>query len=173
MEEVILVDTNDNQLGVMEKLEAHQKSLLHRAFSVFVFNDRDELLLQQRNPNKYHSGGLWTNTCCGHPRPNETVEAAASRRLFEEMGFTTELQKQFSFIYKTQFANGLTEHELDYVFFGKFNGIFTPNPSEVSGIRYHTLNDIEKDIQSNPDNYTSWFKICFEEVMKKRNSIIN
>ena len=127
MEQVILVNEQDEQTGVMEKMEAHQKALLHRAFSVFIFNDKGELLLQQRASDKYHSGGLWTNTCCSHPNPDEETITAAQRRLKEEMGFTTKLSKAFDFIYKSEFSNGLTEHEFDHVFTGYYNGEIHPD----------------------------------------------
>jgi len=117
-EYVILVDTNDNDIGVMEKLQAHQEGKLNRAFSNFIFNDKNELLVQQRALSKYHSAGLWTNTCCSHPRPNETVKDSANRRLYEEMGLSCDLQIKTNFIYNTSFDNGLTEHELDYVLIG-------------------------------------------------------
>lgn len=161
---VILVDENDNDIGVMEKLQAHQEGLLHRAFSVFIFNDQEELLLQQRAISKYHSGGLWTNTCCSHPRPNETIKDAANRRLFEEMGMSCDLNIKTSFIYKTPFDNGLTEHELDYVLIGHTNQIPTINKEEVESYKWMPILDIKKDILSNPNQYTSWFKIALEKA---------
>jgi isopentenyl-diphosphate delta-isomerase len=162
-EEVILVDELDNAIGIMEKLEAHQKGLLHRAFSVFIFNNKGELLLQQRALNKYHSAGLWTNTCCSHPRPNENTLNAANRRLAEEMGMKCELTHKSQFIYKTHFENGLIEHEFDHVFFG--NSIKDPviNKEEVENYCWMDLKKIISDIESNPSKYTYWFKI----VMKK------
>lgn len=165
LEEVILVDSNDNKIGTMEKLEAHEKGLLHRAFSIFVFNEFGELLLQRRALHKYHSGGLWTNTCCSHQRPGESNEEAARRRLMEEMGFDTELKDKFSFVYKCDMGNGLTEHEYDHVLFGRFNGIPDPNPSEVSAWKYLSLEQIEKEMETNPLTYTEWFKICFFQVL--------
>lgn len=161
---VILVDEQDNDIGVMEKLEAHQKGLLHRAFSVFIFNDKDELLLQQRAFSKYHSGGLWTNSCCSHPRPNETIKDAANRRLFEEMGMSCDLKIKTNFIYKTPFENGLTEHELDYVLIGNTNQNPIINKEEVENYKWISIADIKKDIISNPHQYTSWFKIALEKV---------
>lgn len=163
-EYVILVDEQDNDIGVMEKMKAHQDGLLHRAFSVFIFNDQDELLLQQRAISKYHSGGLWTNTCCSHPRPNETIKDAANRRLFEEMGMSCDLKIKTSFIYKTPFDNGLTEHELDYVLIGKTNENPQVNKEEVESYKWMLVKDIKKDISDNPDHYTSWFKIALEKL---------
>lgn len=170
MEYVILVDKNDSPLGTMEKMEAHEKGLLHRAFSVFLFNDKKELLLQQRAFSKYHSGGLWTNTCCSHPRENETVEQAAKRRLMEEMGLKAEVQKEFSFIYKAKLDNNLTEHELDHVLIGTYNGIPDINPNEVANWKYMSMKDIEKDMEEAPESYTEWFKIVFNEVQERINS---
>ena len=163
-EYVILVDEQDNDIGVMEKMKAHQDGLLHRAFSVFIFNDQDELLLQQRAISKYHSGGLWTNTCCSHPRPNEPIKDAANRRLFEEMGMSCDLKIKTSFIYKTPFDNGLTEHELDYVLIGKTNENPQVNKEEVESYKWMLVKDIKKDISDNPDHYTSWFKIALEKL---------
>jgi isopentenyl-diphosphate delta-isomerase len=161
---VVLVDEYDNDIGVMEKLEAHHKGLLHRAFSIFIFNDKKELLLQQRAVSKYHSGGLWTNTCCSHPRPNETIKDAANRRLFEEMGMTCDLVVKNSFIYKSPFENGLTEHELDYVLIGYSNQNPNINEQEVEHYKWMTISDIKTDIHHNPSHYTSWFKIALEKV---------
>lgn len=163
-EYVILVDENDNDIGVMEKLQAHQEGLLHRAFSVFIFNDKQELLLQQRAISKYHSGGLWTNTCCSHPRPNETIKDAANRRLFEEMGMSCDLQIKTNFIYKTPFENGLIEHELDYVLVGNTNQNPQINKDEVESFKWLSILDIKKDIIDNPNQYTSWFKIALDKV---------
>jgi len=173
MEQVILVDEQDNEVGVMEKILAHEKSLLHRAFSVFIFNDKGDLLLQQRASSKYHSPGLWTNTCCSHPRPNETNLNAAKRRLKEEMGFECELEYKFNFIYKAKLDQGLTEHELDHVFFGGFNGPIKPNEEEVSGWKFVEMNDVLNDIKSNPEKYTVWFKIIFERVNQIKNGNTN
>lgn len=161
---VILVDENDNDIGVMEKMQAHQQGLLHRAFSVFIFNDNNELLLQQRALSKYHSGGLWTNTCCSHPRPNETIKDAANRRLFEEMGLSCDLQIKTNFIYKTPFDNGLTEHELDYVLMGITNQNPQINIEEVESFKWMSVIDIKKDVITNPNDYTSWFKIALDKV---------
>ncbi len=161
---VVLVDENDNDIGVMEKLQAHQEGLLHRAFSIFVFNDKKELLMQQRAFSKYHSAGLWTNTCCSHPRPNETIKDAANRRLFEEMGMSCDLRIETNFIYKTFFDNGLIEHELDYVLIGYTNQNPTLNKEEVEHYRWQSLLDLKNDVALNPDSYTSWFKIAIEKL---------
>lgn len=159
-EYVILVDEQDNETGVMEKLLAHQKGLLHRAFSIFIFNDNNELLLQQRASSKYHSAGLWTNTCCSHPKPNETIKDAASRRLFEEMGMQCELKIIDSFIYKAPFDNGLTEHELDYILIGKSNQTPKLNLIEVQNYKWQLISDIKNDLKVNSINYTYWFNVA-------------
>lgn len=166
-EKVILVDENDQPIGLMEKMEAHRKALLHRAFSVFILNSKGELLLQQRAWDKYHSPGLWTNTCCSHQRDGETNLQAANRRLKEEMGMETSLTELFSFIYKAPFDNGLTEHELDYVLIGFSNEIPIINPSEVADYQYKSLNDIQQDISLNPEKYTAWFKIIFDRFFQE------
>jgi isopentenyl-diphosphate delta-isomerase len=158
MEEVILVDIEDTAIGQMEKLEAHKKGLLHRAFSILLFNDAGEILLQQRALGKYHSGGLWTNTCCSHPRPNETSQDAANRRLGEEMGVSAKLDFAFKFIYKTKLDHGLIEHELDYVFIGKFNGKPKINPEEVHDWKWLNLSELNNHINANPNHYSVWFK---------------
>ena len=165
-EMVILVDENDKQVGLMAKMEAHEKALLHRAFSVFVFNDKRELMLQRRALGKYHSPGLWTNTCCSHQRPGETNVAAGSRRLQEEMGFTTPLTESISFIYKAPFDNGLTEHEYDYILLGEYNKMPKPNPEEVVEWQWLSLEEIKEDMRQNPEIYTAWFKIIFDEFYK-------
>ena len=171
-EKVILVDKNDNEVGTMEKQEAHVKGLLHRAFSVFIFNDKNELLLQRRAVNKYHSGGLWTNTCCSHPRQNEKTEDAAKRRLLEEMGMRSTLKKQFDFVYKAKLDNNLYEHEFDHVFFGFTNDLPIINPEEVEEYTYKTLEDIGNEMKTIPDKYTEWFKICFREVVNSHRNTI-
>ncbi|HWW38645.1 isopentenyl-diphosphate Delta-isomerase [Pedobacter sp.] len=165
LEEVILVDQNDQQTGTMEKMEAHQLGLLHRAFSIFIFNSSGELLLQQRALDKYHSGGKWTNTCCSHPRPGEETIHAAHRRLMEEMGMSCALNYGFSFLYKADFSNALTEHEYDHVFFGASDELPIPNPSEVASFRYLNLEDLAREIKINPEDYTPWLKICFSKVL--------
>jgi len=164
MTSVILVDEQDNELGLMEKMEAHQKALLHRAFSVFIFNDKGEMLLQQRAPDKYHSAGLWTNACCSHPLPGEAVETAANRRLMEEMGFSTQLHKAFDFIYKAAFDNGLTEYEFDHVFIGQYNGSIAPDTAEVQAYIYQPMDVIKANILEHPQRYTEWFKIAFPKL---------
>ena len=166
-ENVILVDVLDNQLGLMPKMEAHEKAVLHRAFSVFIFNDEGELMLQQRAAHKYHSPLLWTNTCCSHQRDGESNIEAGKRRLIEEMGFKTNLKEVFSFVYKAPFDNGLTEHELDHVMIGTFNGSPTINPDEVASYKWMTLEAVKKDIELQPNIYTAWFKIIFKESYLK------
>lgn len=166
MEEfVVLVDQDDQKLGLMEKQQAHVAGLLHRAFSVFVFNSKGELMIQQRAASKYHSPTLWTNTCCSHPRDNETYEQAAHRRLEEEMGFDCELEYKFNFIYKAHLENDLIEHELDHVFIGIFDGEPKLNPDEVMAYRWVELDDLKKDMEKNSQNYTAWFKIIFEHYV--------
>ncbi len=159
---VILVNQANEQLGTMPKMEAHEKGVLHRAFSVFVMNKEGEIMLQQRAAHKYHSPSLWTNTCCSHQREGETNIEAGVRRLKEEMGFETELKELFSFVYKAEFDNGLTEHELDHVMLGHYEGAPEINPEEVSGWKWMLPEDIKADIAQNPDEYTAWFKIIFD-----------
>lgn len=171
MENVILVDKNDNQLGLMEKMEAHEKAVLHRAFSVFIFNPEGRLMLQQRALHKYHSPGLWTNTVCSHPRSEEKTSAAAHRRIVEEMGFDCDFEEAFSFIYKADVGQGLVEHEFDHVFIGKSEKQPKINPDEVASWKYVDLNWLEKDVEENPDNYTIWFKIALAEVIKHFNKL--
>lgn len=161
---VILVDTEDRPIGTMEKMEAHEKGLLHRAFSVFIYNAEGKMLLQQRSLDKYHSAGLWTNACCSHPRPGEATINAASRRLHEEMGFTTNLEENFSFIYKTAFENGLTEHEVDHVFTGTYDGPIVPDKNEVESYQYFSIEEIRKMMDEQPGMFTSWFKIAFPKL---------
>jgi len=167
MELVILVNENDEEIGTMEKLEAHQKGVMHRAFSVLIFNSKGELLIQQRANNKYHSPNLWTNTCCSHPRPDESISAAAQRRLKEEMGIDTPLVLSHKFIYKVDFENGLTENEMDYVFTGTFNGSPVTSPAEVSNWKYISMNDLVSEIAQRPDAFTHWFKIIISNWKKK------
>lgn len=155
---LILVDNQDNPIGIMDKLEAHLKGLLHRAFSIFIWNQKRELLIHKRAPNKYHSANLWTNTCCSHPQPNEATMDAAIRRLQEEVGFSTNLQHRFHFIYKTELENNLIEHELDHVFIGEYNEDFTPNPDEISETRWISIENLKNEIETSPDNFTYWFK---------------
>lgn len=163
-EQVILVDTYDNPIGTMGKLEVHEKGILHRAFSVFIFNNRNELLLQRRALSKYHSAGLWTNTCCSHPRPNEDTMSAANRRLIEEMGMVADLKHKASFIYKTPFDNDLTEHEFDHVFVGYSNTDPIINKEEVDSFKWVLLEKVKSEIKTNPDHFTSWFKIAIDKV---------
>lgn len=160
---VILVNSNNEVLGTMPKLEAHEKGVLHRAFSVFIFNENGELMLQQRAADKYHSPLLWTNTCCSHQRIEEENIQAGKRRLMEEMGFTVELSEMFSFIYKAPFDNGLTEHELDFVLIGHYDDEPNINKEEVENWKWISLDVLVEDIKNNPDIYTIWFKIIFEE----------
>lgn len=166
-EQVILVNENDQQIGLMPKMEAHQKAVLHRAFSVFIFNDAGELLLQQRAAHKYHSPLLWTNTCCSHQRDGESNIEAGRRRLQEEMGFDSELTELFSFIYKAPFDNGLTEHELDHVLMGSFSGEPTINPEEVASFRWMPIEQVKQDMAKQPELYTAWFKIIFNEYYQR------
>ncbi len=162
-ENVILVNQNDEQIGLMPKLEAHEKALLHRAFSVFILNSKNEIMLQQRAHQKYHSPLLWTNTCCSHQREGETNIEAGGRRLFEEMGFKTELKELFHFIYKAPFDNGLTEHELDHVMIGYFNEDPSINHDEVEDWKWMKIEDVREDIEKQSEIYTVWFKIIFDE----------
>ncbi len=162
-EQVILVNEKDEKIGLMPKLEAHEKALLHRAFSVFIFNDKNELMLQQRALHKYHSPGLWTNTCCSHQRDGETSLEAGKRRLLEEMGLTTQLKEVTAFIYKAPFDNGLTEHEFDHILVGTYNGKPSINEDEVASWKWMLMEDVKEDIKQNPHIYTEWFKIIFDK----------
>jgi len=165
-EYVILVNKDDKPLGTMEKMEAHEQAILHRAFSVFIFNAKGELLLQQRAGHKYHSPLLWTNTVCSHPRQGEKTDAAAHRRIVEEMGFDCEFNEIFSFVYKADVGQGLIEHEFDHVFIGVWNENPVPNPDEVCNWKYIKLDTLEIDVKENPDSYTIWFKIALAEVLE-------
>lgn len=162
--DVILVDEQDNEIGTLSKMEVHEKAILHRAFSVFIFNKKGEILLQKRAGNKYHSAGLWTNTCCSHPPPGVEVLAAARQRLQEEMGFTTTLEKAFSFIYKASFDNGLTEYEFDHVFTGTYNGNVQPDSNEVSDYCYQSIEQVRNNIALKPGHFTEWFKIALPKL---------
>jgi len=164
-EKVILVDTHDNEMGVMEKMEAHRKGMLHRAFSIFIFNSKGEILLQKRAAHKYHSGGLWSNTCCSHPRVGEGLNKATSRRLMEEMGMDTTLFPTFSFQYKSNLDHDMIENELDHVFIGYSNEIPVLNKKEVESYCYMSPELLELGIEKHPDEYTTWLKICFKELM--------
>ena len=168
-EKVILVNEKDEQIGLMPKLEAHEKALLHRAFSVFIFNDKNELMLQQRAFNKYHSPGLWTNTCCSHQRDGESNLEAGKRRLMEEMGFVVDLKEAISFIYKAPFDNGLTEHEFDHVLLGKYNGEPHINKEEVASWKWMPLEEVKTDIAKHPESYTEWFKVIFDKFYEHIN----
>ena len=167
MEKVILVDTEDNQIGLMEKMQAHREAKLHRAFSVFLWNENNELLLQQRQLDKYHCGGLWANTCCSHPREGEELVDAVNRRLEEEMGIACDTSWIYSFIYKADLGEGLFEHELDHVFFGTFSGEPKLNVTEVADWKYISIDELKKDIDAHPSQYTPWFKIILNEVLEK------
>lgn len=168
MEEfVVLIDRNDNEIGVMEKQQAHVAGLLHRAFSVFVFNSAGELLIQQRAASKYHSPLLWANTCCSHPRKGESYLDAAHRRLREEMGFDCELEEKFHFIYKAKLGDRLFEHELDRVFAGTYNGPVNINKDEVENCRWVPWDELVEDVKNRPHKYTAWFKIIFNEYLEK------
>ena len=166
MEKVILVNEQDGEIGTIEKMEAHRNGILHRAFSIFIFNDKKEMLLQQRAMNKYHSGGLWTNACCSHPRPGELTGAAATRRLKEELGFETKLEKIFDFKYKAAFENGLIENEFDHVFAGVYNDEINFNRNEVQDICFRSMQEIESNLQTHPNKFTAWFLIAFPIVKK-------
>jgi len=162
--QVILVDEKDHPIGIMSKSEAHASPNLHRAFSIFIFNDNGELLLQQRALNKYHSGSLWTNTCCSHPQPGENTRISASSRLAEEMGIHAELEFLFTFIYKVKFENGVYEYELDHVFKGKYNTQPNVNMNEVLNWKWISVAELKTEIKLNPGHYTEWLKICFPKV---------
>jgi isopentenyl-diphosphate delta-isomerase len=166
MTEVILVDKEDKPSGTAEKMEAHRKGLLHRAFSIFIFNSKGEMLLQQRAISKYHSGGLWTNTCCSHPAPGEETMTAATRRMEEEMGIAPPVEKIFDFIYQAELENGLIEHEFDHVLAGEYDGPVNVNKEEVMDYCFKPLSAIRDSLQSHPQKYTAWFRIAFPRVEK-------
>lgn len=165
-ENVVLVNNQDEVLGLMPKQQAHINGILHRAFSVFIFNENGEMLLQKRASDKYHSPEQWTNAVCSHPRIDETYELAANRRLLEELGIQTNLEEKFHFIYKANVGGGLWEHELDHVFVGKYEGDFNLNPEEVSEVRYVTLENLENEMKNCPQNFTEWFKIILQEYQQ-------
>lgn len=167
MEYVVLVDERDNETGIMEKLEAHREGKLHRAISVFIFNSKNEMLLQRRALDKYHSGGLWTNACCSHPRQGEIVYYAAIRRLYEEMGLKCVLEEAFSFVYKAHLDHNLTEYEFDHVFVGTTDEVPVPDGSEVAEWRYMSADQLEADVSDHPEQYTEWFKICLRDRRKE------
>ncbi len=162
-EKVVLVSENDEVLGLMEKMQAHENGILHRAFSVFLFNKNGDMLLQKRAPEKYHSPEQWTNACCSHPRAEETYLQAAKRRIKEELGIDCDLEEKFWFIYKADVGQNLWEHELDHVFTGIYEGDFNLNPEEVAEVRYISMEDLDKEIKQNPKYFTEWFKIILEE----------
>lgn len=167
-ERVILVNDQDVQIGTEEKMKAHELGLLHRAFSIFIFNSKGEMLLQERAKTKYHSGGLWTNACCSHPRENESIEAAAHRRLKEEFGFDCPLKEIFSFTYKAELDKGLTEHEFDHVLIGTYDGpIEKPNPAEIDNWCYITVEHLIEELKDRPELFTVWFRIALNEVLQK------
>ena len=161
---VVLVDANDNDIGTMEKMEAHEKAVLHRAFSIFIFNTKGEMLIHQRAFSKYHTPGLWTNACCSHPRLGETLQQATSRRLREEMGMEADIQKIFDFVYKADVGQGLIEHEFDHVFVGTTDVLPNINREEVETYSYIKMDDLRNDINMHPEKYTVWFKIAFDRV---------
>ena len=174
MKEIIIcVDKNDNEVGHIEKMDAHIKGLLHRALSIFVFNEKNELLLQKRYSGKYHSPGLWTNTCCTHPNKDESTDDAAVRRLQEEMGFSCDLKEVFSFMYYIKFDNDLIEHEFDHVYFGRYSNEISINPLEVEDYKWISLDNIKVDLKTNPDNYTFWFKYIIENHIKEIEENLN
>ena len=164
MEQVILVDALDNVVGTMEKMEAHREGVLHRAFSVMAFNTKGEVLLQKRASSKYHSGGLWTNTCCSHPAPGEPIDQAVKRRLQYEMGIDVDPSFAFKFTYRAELDHGLTEHELDHVFTATFDGVPQVNPHEVEDWKYMGLADLREDLARAPERYTAWFKYIVERM---------
>lgn len=163
---VVLVDENDNETGLMEKMEAHEKAILHRAFSIFIFNSKGEMLIHRRALTKYHTPGLWTNACCSHPRKSESLNDATNRRLMEEMGMRCELKKAFDFVYKADVGQGLTEHEFDHVFVGTTDELPLINPDEVDSYKYISLPELRKWIAEQPELFTAWFKIAFKELEK-------
>lgn len=165
---VILVDETDNEVGVLEKLAAHRLGVLHRAFSVFLFDRAGRCLLHQRAESKYHSGGLWTNACCSHPRPGEITIAGARRRLAEELGIRCALQSAFSFVYRAEFDDGLIEHEYDHVYVGLFDGEPDPDPDEVADWAWMTPQAIDEALRTRPEHFTYWFRACYEKVMHFR-----
>jgi len=170
-EHVVLVNEQDEALGTMDKLQAHRDGLLHRAFSVFLFDEQGKLLLQRRAEGKYHSPGLWTNTCCGHPRQGEEIVQAAKRRLSEEMGIDTELQQRFQFLYRAEFGNGMIEHEVDHVLFGLAPGPPEADPTEVQDWTYADLHDLDADLRERPEHYTTWLHRCWPMILEHAEAI--
>ena len=169
--DLILVNENDEELGFMEKMQVHRLGLLHRAFSIFIFDNKSNMLLQQRAGSKYHGAHLWTNACCSHPYPGEPVEVAAARRLKEELGFTTGLKKIFDFIYRSEVENNLVEHEFDHVFTGFYEDEIIPNPEEVETIRYVGMEEIEEELKLHPERFTTWFRIAFPRIKERMSDV--
>lgn len=169
-EHVVLVDEQDNELGTMEKMQAHREGRLHRAFSIFVFNDQNEMLLQRRAASKYHSPGLWSNACCSHPRPGEAVVDAAHRRLQEELGFDCALNPTFSFLYRAQLEAGLIEHEYDHVLFGRYSGAPAPDPAEADACTFEPEEVIRQALADDPQKFTAWFRLCVDRVLAARST---
>jgi isopentenyl-diphosphate delta-isomerase, type 1 len=170
-DQVILVDENDREIGAAGKLAAHREGLLHRAFSIFVFHPNGKLLLQKRARTKYHSDGLWSNTCCSHPRPGEAIQAEARRRLSQEMGFVCDLEEVFDFTYRIKLTDQLTEHEIDHVFIGTFDGDPVPNPEEVDDWKWIEVEQLQRDLQGNPADYSYWLRICIDQVLESLKSL--
>jgi isopentenyl-diphosphate Delta-isomerase len=170
-EQVVLVNDKDEPIGTMDKLQAHRDGALHRAFSIFLFDEHGKLLLQRRAEGKYHSPGLWTNTCCGHPRPGEHVALAAQRRLLEEMGLEVRLEQRFQFLYHAEFENGMVEHEIDHVLFGPVSGPPVPDPTEVQDWCYTNLQDLDADLRARPERYTAWLHRCWPTVLQHAEAI--
>lgn len=167
MEKVIVVNEQDQVLGSMDKMEAHHRGILHRAFSIVIFNLDGEILLQKRSKDKYHSGGLWTNACCSHPAPGESIDEATRRRLKHEMGIDLQPDFAYKFIYESKLDNGLTEHELDYVYTGIFDGVPTVNKQEVEDWKFMNMKSLRDDLELNPDQYTIWFKLIMNHAELK------
>lgn len=172
MEQLILVDEQDREIGTMEKIQAHRENRLHRCFSIFVFDNQGRVLLQQRASGKYHCPSLWSNTVCGHPRPGEETVAAGRRRLREELGFDCELTDKFQFTYNVQFPNGLWEHEYDHVLVGKYEGEIKPDPEEVAAYRWTTLPELTEEVSREPDTYTYWLKVILRDHLKELERLV-
>lgn len=168
---VILVDTDDREIGTMEKLEAHEKGLLHRAFSIFLFNDRGEMLIHRRALTKYHCGGQWSNTCCSHPEKGKDLNDCLRDKLFQEMGIAAEVEKAFEFTYRAEMENGLTEHEYDHVYIGRYNDAPRPNPEEVCDWRYVSMPALEAELRNEPEKFTPWFRMLFDRITKHYEAI--
>lgn len=165
-EKVILVDAGNNPIGTMEKLEAHRRGLLHRAFSIFIFNSEGKMLVHQRADSKYHCAGLWTNACCSHPRPGEKTAEGLQRKLDQEMGFGTALTKALDFTYRSELQNGLIEYEFDEVYIGNYDGPVNANPEEVQAWKYSSMREIKRSLEQNPEIFTPWFRLLFDPISK-------